>query len=82
MDAQHGDQRKGRPAGLTFGVVGANKFDQCSPRHHLVHLVQEDLLAGFLRAEIEVQGGLFRGLYFLRQGLRQALNWGSYAEVP
>ena len=56
--------------------------DQCSLRHHLIHLRQKHLLAGFLGAQIEVQGSLFHGLYFLRWGLRQAHKWGSYAEFP
>ena len=57
---------KGGPASLAFGVVRRNQFDQRRPRHHLVHLVQEHLLAGFLRAEVEGQGGLFHDLYFLK----------------
>jgi hypothetical protein len=40
------------------------------------------LLAGFLDAEIEVQGGLFHGANSLSRGLRQAHRWGSYAEFP
>ena len=65
VDAQHSHQRKGRPASLAFGVVGGNEFDQCSPWHHLIHLIQEHLLAGYLGAEIEVQGGLFHAMYFI-----------------
>ena len=80
MCAQHGRQRKGRSARLALGIVGGNQLDQGSPGHHLIHLAQEDLLAGFLHAEIEVQADLFHGLYFLSWGLHQAHNWGSFAE--
>ena len=46
-------------------AVGGNGFDQRSPGNHLVHLVQEDSLAGVLQANVEVQGGSFHDLYFL-----------------
>ena len=69
-------------AGLAFKVVGGNEFDQYSPSHHLVLLVEEDLLAVFLRAEIEVQGGLFQDLYFLSLDLHQAHSCRTYAEFP
>ena len=35
------------PASLAFGVIGGNEFDQRSPRHHLIHLVQEHFAYGF-----------------------------------
>ena len=82
MCAQHRQQRKGWPASLAFGIVGGNQLDQGSPGHHLVHLVQEHLLAGFLHAEVQGQGSLFYDLYFLSWGLHQAHNWGSFAEFP
>ena len=82
MCTQHGRQRKGGPASLAFGVVGGNQLDQRRPRNHLIHLVKEHLLAGFLRAQIQGQGGLFHDLYFLSWGLHQAHNWGSFAEFP
>jgi hypothetical protein len=71
VDAQHRQERKGRSPGMTFGVVRGNELDQRSPWHHLFHLRQEHLLASFLHAEIEVQGGLFHETYFLRQDLHQ-----------
>ena len=82
VDAQHRQPRKGRPASKTFGIVWCDDFDQCSLWHHLVHLLQEHLLAGFLHAEIEIQGGLLHGLCFLKQGLDQAHKLRSYAEFP
>ena len=45
----HGLQRKGRPAGLTFGVVLGNQRDQFSPRHHPLQPNQELGFGGFLR---------------------------------
>ena len=48
----------------------------------LVHLFQEHLLSGFLEAETEVQGRLFHGSYFLKQGLHQAHKSRSFAEFP
>jgi hypothetical protein len=69
VDAQHRQQRKGESPGTTFGVVRGNELDQRSPWHHLFHRRQEHLFTGFLNAEIEVQGDLLNGQYFLRQGL-------------
>jgi hypothetical protein len=80
MDAQHGHQRKEWPAGFVFWVVGGNESDQGSPWHHLLYLLQKHLPAGFLRFQVEVQGGLFHDLYSLNWGLHQALYWASYAE--
>ena len=82
MDAQHRHQRKERPARLAFGLVRRNEFDQRSPENHMLHLFQEHLLAGFLRAEMEIQGGLLHGLYFLRRGLRQGHNRGRLTAFP
>jgi hypothetical protein len=42
-----------------------------------MHLRQKRLLAGSLRAEIEVQDGMFRSLYFLNWGLCQARTDGE-----
>ena len=58
-------EKGGRPAGLTFGVVGGDEFDQRGPGHYLIHLVQERLLAGCLGTEIEGQGDLFNAMYFI-----------------
>lgn len=82
MDAQHGQQRKKWSACANFWVVGRNEFNQSSPRHYLVHLLQEHLLVGFLDAEIEIQGGLFQATYFLRLALPLAHGAGSHAEFP
>jgi hypothetical protein len=40
------------------------------------------LLARLFDVQIELQAGLFHGLYFLRPGLRQAHMQRSYAEFP
>ena len=61
---------KWRPASLAFGVTGGDEFNQGSPWYYLIYLVKEHLFAGFLGAEIEVQGSLLHGLYFLKYGLR------------
>ena len=82
MDAQHGPKQKRRPAGAAFRVLWCDEFDQCSPQHYLLHLLQELTLVGLLQAQIKVQGSLFYRLYFLRLRLRQAHKRGSYAKFP
>jgi len=42
-----------------------DEFDQCSPWNQRAALVQNHLLAGFLRVEIEVQGSLFQAMFFM-----------------
>jgi hypothetical protein len=74
--------KKGGDNQSDTGGVRGNEFDQRSPRHHLVHLLKEHLLACFLYAEIGVQDGLFHRQYFLKLGLHQAHSRRSYAEFP
>lgn len=82
MNAQHCLQRKGRAAGSTLGVIRRDECDQRSPGNDALHLLQKLALAGFLQAEIEVQGGLLHGLYFLRVDLHHSHKRMSYAEFP
>ena len=80
VNPQHRAQRKRRSAGAAFWVVGGNEFHQSSPRNHFLHLLQEFAFARLFGVEVEVQRGLFHGLYFLKRGLHQAHRRGSYAE--
>ena len=71
VNTQHGLQGKRRPAVPAFRVVRCNEANQLGPGNHLLHLFEELALAGFLATKLEVQGGLFHGLNFLRPGLNQ-----------
>ncbi|MNE41940.1 hypothetical protein D3C80_1360420 [compost metagenome] len=48
MDAQHRHQRIRWTAAFTLGVVRLDQGNQALPRHHLIHLDQEQFLAGLL----------------------------------
>ena len=82
VGAQHGHQRKRRPAFEAFWLAGGNEFDQRSPWHHLVHLLQEHLIAGFLDAQIAIQAGLFHAGYFLRLVLHKYTIRGVVQGFP
>ena len=55
MDAQHGFQRKGQATDAALGVIRGNEFDQCAPRNDLIHLVEEDLLAGLFGNQLQAE---------------------------
>ena len=65
VNAQHLQQGKWRPDFELFWVPGVNELDQRSPWHHLHHLLMENLLAGFYKDQVEVQGGFFLAAHFL-----------------
>ena len=46
--AQHGHQRIGGTTAFALGVMRLDQSDQTLPRHHLIHLDQEQLFAGLL----------------------------------
>ena len=48
MHKPYDHQRIGRTGAFILGVVRLNQSDQALPRHHLIHLDQEQLLAGLL----------------------------------
>ena len=47
-DTQHRHHRIGRSAAFTLGVMRINQGNQTLPRHHPIHLDQEQLFAGLL----------------------------------
>ena len=63
-------------------IVRRNERNQRGPGNPALHLRQELALAGFLDVELEVQGGLFHALYFLRLNLHHSHNRMSYADFP
>jgi hypothetical protein len=79
VNAQQGLQGRPRPPCLAFRVIRCDEFDQCRPRNDLFQPFQEQLLARLFDVQIELQIGLFHGLYFLRQDLH---GLRSYAEFP
>src|SRR3989344_680364 len=48
MHTQHRHQRVGRTATFTFRIMWLDQSNQALPRHHPIHLDQEQLLAGLL----------------------------------
>ena len=80
VNAQHRLQRKRRAARAPLGVERRNQRGQRSLGNDALHLLQEFALACFLKAQIEVQGGLFHGLHFLRLDLQHSHRRVSYAE--
>ena len=82
MRAQHRLQRKRRTAGTALGIVRREERYQRGPGNDALQLLDERALAGFLQTELEVQGGLFHGPYFLRLNLQHLHKRVSYAEFP
>ena len=61
MDAQHRLDGKRRPATQRLVCTAGMRLDQrhqLRPRHHLVHLVEEDLLAGLLGQRVKAERDL------------------------
>ncbi len=48
MRAQHFHQRVGRTTAFVLRIMRLDQGDQAQPRHHLIHLDQEQLLAGLI----------------------------------
>jgi hypothetical protein len=65
MDAQHRLDREWRAATqrlMRAASVRPDQRHQISPGHHLVHLVEEDFLAGLLGQRVEAKSQLGHGL--------------------
>ena len=59
--AQHHFKGKRRAAVAPFGVVRRNQLNQRCPRHNLIHLFKQDLLARLHHHETQVKAALFHG---------------------
>ena len=58
VQAQHGLQLKGRAPVPALGVVRGDQLHQLLPGHDLLHLFEEDLLAGLARAQVQGEANL------------------------
>ena len=66
-------------------VKGRDEFDQSRPwlrLLHLLHLLQEHLLARLLDVQIQLQTDLLHAKYFLGPGLLRAHSRRGYREFP
>ena len=59
VNAQHHCQIKRRASRLGDWCVGGDQGQQVAPRHDLLHFIEQDLLAGAPRAEIQAKVFLF-----------------------
>lgn len=58
-----------------------NAFDQFSPRHHTIHLLQERLLAGLASIQIQVKTGLFHKIKECQQTLTPAISAAGFCRA-
>lgn len=59
-----------------------NESDQCRPGHDLVHLVEEDFLAGLLGQGVQAQGVLIHSDIVLDAWRRGRSGGGGFADLP
>jgi len=86
VDAQHGLNRKRRPAGLAFRVVRFNQRNQVGPGNHTLHLVEKLALARLLDQQLQAKICLRHRRYRFnnsdRPSTHRHADSPTYAEFP
>mmetsp|Transcript_53128 Transcript_53128/g.124272 ORF Transcript_53128/g.124272 Transcript_53128/m.124272 type:complete len:381 (+) Transcript_53128:1249-2391(+) len=83
VDAQHGLDAEGWPAGLGLGVVRRHDLHQHAPWHHAFHLFQELALARLLGRQVQTQAELLHDRDRRRPcEITQRGSALSYADLP
>ena len=81
MNAQHHCQIKGRTSRLGHRCVRCDQCQQLAPRHDLLHLIEQDLLARASQVEIKVKVYLFHAINTCNLRAPDPTGWGRVLDM-